>query len=74
MNITSEIKNEWVVDKYKIIIDNNPEIQFYYNPTIEHYQFKDSRFSNTASVWDNGNFATISRLINGFVKHIDNIK
>jgi hypothetical protein len=69
MNITTEIL-DFLNDEYATIVIDNKEIQFYYNQTNERYQFKDSRFSNTSSVWDNGDYRTIERLIEAFKKHI----
>lgn len=70
MNITDEIKQKVNKDLSKII-DDNPEIQFYINPTLNGYQWKDSRFIDTSSVWQTKECQTISLLIESFKKHID---
>jgi len=70
MNITDDIKEKVSKDLAEII-DNNTEIQFYINPTLNAYQWKDSRFTETASVWQNKECQTVSLLIESFKKHID---
>lgn len=70
MNVTSEIKtlfNNEIVE----IIESRSEIQFYYNPTIDVYQWKDSRFPETNSVWENGKYTATDLLVEAFSRHIE---
>jgi len=73
MNITDSIAQQ-IGGEVETLINENPEIQFYANDNIGGYQWKDSRFSETADVWKNG--AEVSRrdLIDAFLRHLKSIK
>jgi len=72
MNITDEVTAK-VSKEIAKTIENNKEIQFYYNAALSAYQWKDSRFVITANVWRNGEYKTIDLLIESFLNHIDKL-
>lgn len=70
MNITSKIAQS-LNPKYKEIIENNTEIQFYsYNGV---YYWRDSRFFDTHCEWVNKPCNTIEELQTVFTNHIDSL-
>jgi hypothetical protein len=71
MNITSKIAEEIGGELEKYILAN-AEIQFYANSATDEYQWKDSRFEETAGVFDNKSGNSRKEVITIFKKHIIN--
>jgi hypothetical protein len=69
MNITDSISKEIGGDIEKIIKEHKA-IQFYWNASIEKYQWLDSRFDSTANVWLNQDGKDRVELIEIFKKHL----
>lgn len=69
MNITDSVANQ-IGGNVKELIEKTPEIQFYANEAIEQYQWRDSRFPETSSVWENPTATTRKELIEIFHKHV----
>ena len=69
MNITDSIA-EQIGGEVETLIKSNPEIQFYANDNINGYQWRDSRYSDAADVWENGEHKTRKELIDAFMCHL----
>lgn len=69
MNITSQIAKE-IGGDVETLINENTEIQFYANDSISAYQWRDSRYSSTADIWENGHEINRKDLINAFLCHL----
>jgi len=69
MNITDSIAKQ-IGGEVETIIRNNPQIQFYANDNLNVYQWRDSRYSETSDVWENGEEKTRKDLINAFLNHL----
>lgn len=69
MNITNSIAKQIGGDVEKLILET-PEIQFYANDAINAYQWRDSRYSNTSDVWENGEEVSRKDLIDAFLIHL----
>ena len=69
MNITDSIAKQ-IGGEIEVLINENPEIQFYANDNVNGYQWRDSRFSDTNDVWENNQCYTRKDLISDFLNHI----
>lgn len=69
MNITNSIAKQIGGEVEKLIL-KTPQIQFYANDAINAYQWRDSRYNDTADVWKNGQELSRKDLIDTFLKHL----
>jgi hypothetical protein len=69
MNITDSIAKQ-IGGDIEVLINENPQIQFYANGSTDSYQWRDSRFASTSDAWRNLQIDTRRELINDFLNHI----
>jgi hypothetical protein len=69
MNITDSIAKQ-IGGKVETLIKENSEIQFYANDNTKGYQWRDSRYSSTSDVWENGDEASRKDVIDAFLCHL----
>jgi catalase len=72
MNITSSISKQ-IGGDISVLIDENPEIQFYANSTTNQYHWRDNRYEHTRDIWKNQTAITRQGLIHVFKKHLEQI-
>lgn len=73
MNITQAIADQ-IGGEYKEYILSNSQIQIYANDAIKKYQWRDSRFANTANLWENKDANSREELIEiliGYIKSVE---
>ena len=69
MNITDSIAKQ-IGGEVEILIKENTQIQFYANDNLKTYQWRDSRYSSTSDVWENGEEESRKDLIDAFLCHL----
>jgi hypothetical protein len=72
MNITSSISKQ-IGGDISVLIDENPEIQFYANSTTNQYYWKDNRYEHSNDIWENKTTETRQELIAVFKEHLEQI-
>jgi hypothetical protein len=73
MNITSSIATQ-IGGELSVLINENPEIQFYANANINQYHWKDNRYEHTRDIWKNKPAETRQELISIFKEHLEQTK
>ena len=67
MNITESIARQIGVE-VAVFLSKTPEIQVYFNSSMNKYQWRDGRFIETASVWDNISYSTRQEMVTALKK------